>query len=159
MAFKQKLNFLHSVEFCQKLGGEMAVAINKETFGQMNRSHAEVCPNRNRFFSGYIRGGEGEWRDVNTWSSWAEGRTDRGRKVQCSVIKVSSGQMVDVTCTSDPMCPICRIKLGAMLQISGVCSHSRIYVLKSESELLETISTRMIQETSSLHWIYRRRKN
>ena len=139
----------------------MAVAFNKETFDLMNHSHAEVCPHKRRFFSGYTDTEvEGEWRDVNsgdliTWSNWEEGTPKRGRTAQCSTIKVSNGQMVDVHCSNKPSCPICRVKVGAMLQISGVCSQSgidRFYVLNSDSELLGITSTRMIFSSRSHRW-------
>ena len=161
LAFSTKINFFDSYKFCQKLGGHMAVAVDRETSDLMNQTFADVCHERDTyFFSGFTDSEvEGEWRDVNTgdfstWSNWAEGQPNGEDAQQCSVIKVSSGQMADKHCTREK-CPICQVKVGAMLQMSGVCSQSKIdrfYVLRSESELLGVTSTRMILSSNSNRW-------
>ena len=70
MAFNTQTDFLDSNRFCHKLGGQMAVAVDKETSGLMNQTFADVCQFEFKFkffFSGYTdREEEGEWRDVNT---------------------------------------------------------------------------------------------
>ena len=92
MVFTRQLNFFDSVKFCQKLGGQMAVATDKETSELMIRSHVEVCPQKKKFFSGFVDSDEkAEWKDVNNWASWLDGRPNRGRNAQCSVIKVMGG--------------------------------------------------------------------
>ena len=136
------------------------MATSKETFDLMSRSHAEVCPNKKMFFTGYTdTEEEGQWRNVNTgdlitWASWAEGEPNGGQTAQCSIIKMPRGEMVDVACTQ-MFCPICQVKVRGKLQLSGVCSQSRIdrfYVFKSESELMGMTSTRMIFSSRSLGW-------
>ena len=53
MAFNTKTDFLDSNRFCHKLGGHMAVAVDKETSDLMNQTFVDICPNNPSFFSGF----------------------------------------------------------------------------------------------------------
>ena len=66
-----------SLRFCQKLEGNLAVAVTKATFTLMKETFSDVCEGESYFYSGYTHR-EGEWRDVNTaelltWDNWSEG--------------------------------------------------------------------------------------
>ena len=149
-----------SLRFCQKLDGNLAVAVDVATFTLMNQTFSDVCEGEHYFYTGYTDSEvEGEWRDVNTgdlitWTNWYKGQPNGGDKQQCCTINVARGTMGDTSCTRRK-CPICRFKQRSKLQLTGVCSQSnidRFYVLKSQSELLGMTSTRMISSSRSHRW-------
>ena len=149
-----------SLRFCQKLEGNLAVAVDKATCILMKQTFAEVCEGEHDFFTGYTDiEVEGEWRDVNTgelltWTNWKKGQPNGGDKQQCGRINLGHGKMEDTAC-GRKMCPICRFKERSKLQLTGVCSQSnidRFYLLKSQSELLGKTFTRMIFSSRSNRW-------
>ena len=149
-----------SLRFCQKLEGNLTVAVTKATFILMNQTFAEVCGGEHYIYTGYTdREVEGEWRDVNTgdlitWTNWHKGQPNGGDKQQCCYINVVQGTMGDTSCTRRK-CPICRVKHRSKLQLTGVCSQSeidRFYIFKSQSELLGLTFTRMIFSSRSHRW-------
>ena len=165
MAFNIELGFYDSITFCQKIGGQMAVAVDRETLDLMNETFSEVCGGKSlsEFYSGFTdREVEGEWRDVNTgdlltWNNWLEGEPDGGEDFPCSMMtrwRHGDGRMDDTACARKS-CPICRVKQRTKLQLTGVCSQSnidRFYVLKSPSELLGMTFTKMIFSSKNNRW-------
>ena len=160
IVFNQNFNFFESVKLCNKLGGQIAVASDEEAAKLMNQTFAETCEGGTSFFTGYTDSEvEGQWQDVNsgdplTWNNWLAGQPDGGRTEQCSMIAVCDGEIRDWICASWT-CPICRVKEGSKLQLSGVCSESnidRFYLIKPPSQLLGMTFTKIILSPRKKRW-------
>ena len=151
LTFNSIKNFDETVDFCQKIGGQIAVAWDEEIFTAMNKSFSGVCEEKDGFYLGFTdREVEGEWVDVNTgapmtWQPWRTGQPNNyGGNENCAVDFRREGKFNDIIC-STTYCSICEVMTGGeTYELTGACEESnvdRFYVLKS-SELLSGMTGR-----------------
>ena len=113
LTFDSVRNLDETIEFCQKIGGQIAVAWTEEIFLAMNRSFSGVCQQKNGFYLGFTdREVEGDWRDVNTgapmaWRAWKTGEPNNyGGNEGCAVDLNRWGEFDDIIC-STTYCSLC----------------------------------------------------
>ena len=124
-----------SLDLCEVLGGEMAVAKDKEDMMKMIRlvqDEPDHCPiqRRNAVYAGFTDiQKEGRFLDMNTgevmeWENWGDGQPNDSGGEDCIVLK-DYGVMNDKMCEWK-MCTICMLKDSPVLNLRGACTDENL---------------------------------
>ena len=163
LSFNSIKNLDETVDFCQKIGGQIAVAWDREIFLAMNKSFSGVsCQEKNGFYLGFTDlQVEGQWVDVNTgapmtWQAWRTGEPNNyGGNEGCAVDLKGRGEFDDIICSST-YCSICEVEtLRQTYQLTGVCEESqvdRFYALKSSVLLLGMTGRNLVFSPTDKRW-------
>ena len=169
-SFQKPMNMEMSVEFCSKIGGEIAVAGKQEEVQKLAKTIQNLgqkCRNdikkpRTLHFSGHknTRARMDLWQNVLTktdlnFSNWEEGQPDNnGGSQHCIVLNSQNNKFYDYQCGAD-LCPVCRLPTGTRYQLQGVCSHSaldRYFILESTGSLLGYIQNQLDWSSAKLRY-------
>ena len=131
-----KRDFETSVNFCKRLGGNLAVADNFNNADAMMNLFVEKGPNCTFTWTGYsdIKE-EGKYVNVLTgedlsWKNWLDGEPNGEKEENCAVIPLFNNpkrKIVDYDCT-DNLCTICRFTETKMtkLKLRGACPEEEL---------------------------------
>ena len=167
----KKRNIDDTIKWCKTLGGEIAVATDKQKLDHMinvmNDLNDEGCwsDEEDGFFTGYSdRKTEGEWLDLvknekMKFEFWADDEPDNDQKVDqdCAIYVFKEGKFRDRWC-SQLACPLCELPWPATYQLNGIdfATNSKIdthYVMKNESMYQGYIQSDLIKVDGK--WIIR----
>ena len=162
MVFQEKKTFDATVQKCRTIGGEMAVATDKQALQEMINSVKRLTDECGLdVFSGYTdREEEGVWREANNgaemnWVHWRDGEPNNVGGIQhCIVFNVETGESNDQACDLQ-FCPICRVPAKTALNLQGFCKNSsidRFFVLESNQELLGFMQNKMVWAEETSRW-------
>ena len=121
-----------SLDLCEALGGEIAVARNKDDIKRMIdlvQEEPEHCPVKhgNVVLAGYTDiEKEGEFVDMNTgegmeWDDWGDGQPNDSGGEDCIAL-IDDGVMNDKRCELK-MCTICVLKYSPVFNLRGYDLH------------------------------------
>ena len=175
--FESYFNTLgQGLEFCSKLGGEIAVPghnVPRHHWQQFLREIPDwrsVGGGRGYVWSGYTdQEVEGRFVSVLSsdlemaWQDWEAGQpNDWGGREDCVVYRSQVEDLRDISCQNNNVAIVCQVPENTKYLLRGVCIDSpadSFYVVRHSQTLLGFIQTKMILNTTSRRWEIQFSKN
>ena len=164
VGFNLEKSFDETVEFCQRIGGNISVAKDEDSLKDIRKVFEEFCADNSLMIhSGYSdKEKEGQWVDVvsgqaRSWLHlhWAQDNPSNYTNKDCAFYNVSGRDFLDGFC-SELSCPVCEISsAGHNFILRGVCLESPVdtyFVMKTSSEFLGYIQSRMFYSETNARW-------
>ena len=168
--------FSHGVEFCSKLGGEIAVPGHNVPLQQWKDFLREMSSWRSvGGGKGYVWSGYTDWEREGSflsvlspglemaWQDWEEGQpNDWGGREDCVVYRSREEDLRDVPCQSNDVAVVCQVPGNTEYLLRGVCLDSpadSFYVVQDSQDLLGFIQTNMILNKARRRWEIQFSKN
>ena len=163
VGFDLKKSFDETVEFCQRLGGNISVTRDGKTLEDIRLVFQESCAPDSMIHSGYSdKEVEGRWVDVvrgesSSWLQlhWAPDNPSNYTNRDCAFYNLTGRSFLDGFC-SELSCPVCQLPSTANnFILRGVCLESPVdthFVMKTSSEFLGYIQSRMLYSETKARW-------
>ena len=159
------LNYIGVEKFCSKIGGRLAVPRDqnhsREEFITSRENLIDRIPGgevlcQPRVYTGFERI-DSQWVDVSTqepipWYDWKISPEEDG--YDCVVQDLYDGNMDNVHCDTE-LCPFCQMEEMKTFVLHGLCQGSsvdRLFVMKTESELLGYTGSTMAFSLNNSRW-------